>query len=97
MGFRFNNYGAVSGKHRDYSTGYTVDLVSPTSRKHWRFEAKHKKIWFSHATGPRTGNNGFTEEVRGGEVGGFRHVGRGVSGHCQLPTMEEVKRLQRQD
>ena len=84
--------GEVRGSFQDSNTGTVVDLVSPRKRKHWRFEMEHGSIWWNTPTGHSgTGNSGFIDKVSGGEVGGEEFEGKGITGHCQLPSLTLVE------
>jgi hypothetical protein len=87
VSFKLSYYGTVRGRYPDTNTGYILDMVSPVSGKHWRFELDHDSLWWNMPTGPVTGNTGFVEKVTGGGVGGEQHQGWGTAGQCQLPLL----------
>ena len=58
-------------------TGYTLDMVSPKTGRHWRFDVAFSATvyWFPVGAAARIG--GFGATVKGGQVGG--HQSRGWS------------------
>ena len=87
VSFKLSYHGVVQGEFRDTNTGYVLEMVSPTNRRHWRFEMDHARVWWNLPTGPVTGNTGFIDRVAGGEIGGEQHQGAGSAGQCQLPSL----------
>ncbi|KAK4201202.1 hypothetical protein QBC40DRAFT_278690 [Triangularia verruculosa] len=92
---------AVRGTFPDMTnTGFLVDFVDPSEKRHWQFEVGHFKPWWNYPTGPPqlgTGNSGFLERLVGGLVSeqgqteGFE--GRGLGGQCTVPDMDKLTEL----
>ncbi|KAF1937573.1 hypothetical protein EJ02DRAFT_458612 [Clathrospora elynae] len=61
--------GTVTGTLRDRVTGYELELVSPSLKKHWTFIMEHKNIAFEYLVGKGRGGSGFSASSSGGPVG----------------------------
>ena len=84
--------GKVHSHWGDTSTGWTLDFVSPSRGKHWRFELEHHTLAFEVDLGPNKGLGGFTDIVSGGEVGGEQYGGGvGVSEQVFLPEAMSIR------
>lgn len=83
--FRPTHTGSLHGVFNDKSTGYQLDLVSPSQNKHWRFNLEHNVFIWKSPTGPDTGNDGFLDYISGGEVSKQQYdKGYGFSGQIQF-------------
>jgi len=61
--------GSVFGTLRDKVTGYELELISPSKKKHWTFIMEHKNIAFEYLIGRGRGGSGFSSSSSGGPVG----------------------------
>nr|A0A089GT80.1 RecName: Full=Diels-Alderase gNR600; AltName: Full=Pyrrolocin biosynthesis protein gNR600 [fungal sp. NRRL 50135]AIP87501.1 hypothetical protein gNR600 [fungal sp. NRRL 50135] len=78
----------VSGAFSDKNIGYVIEFISG-QQKRWRFDARHKRAWWSEPTsapGPGcTGKSGWIEGFLGGSDG-ETFEGAGVGGQLQIPV-----------
>lgn len=61
--------GTVAGGLRDQTTGFILDIVSPSTEKQWRFVVENKLVGFEVNAGDKFGSNGFSATVEGGALG----------------------------
>ena len=61
--------GKVTGGLRDRTTGFVLDIVSPSKEKRWKFIVENQQVGFEVNAGDRFGSNGFSATVEGGAVG----------------------------
>lgn len=67
--------GAVSGSLKDRPTGYRLDLVSPSRKRHWTFAVEHRNLAFEFMLGEGVGGSGFSAVARGGHIGLAQYEG----------------------
>ena len=67
--------GKVTGGLKDKATGFTLDIVSPSINKKWRFVIENKNVGFEYNAGEGIGSNGFSATVIGGVVGEKQYSG----------------------
>ena len=77
--------GSMHSSIGDISTGWTMEFVSPSQNKKWRFETEHNNVAFEMGLGERTGLTAFVDTVEGGEVGGEVFQGVSIGEQVLLP------------
>jgi len=75
----------ISGRFADKNTGNTLEFVSPSRDKKWRFELEHILVQYEMGVGNGDGLSGFANRVVGGEVGGLQYEGRGQTEQTLFP------------
>ncbi|KAH6869497.1 hypothetical protein B0T10DRAFT_418517 [Thelonectria olida] len=83
--FTDNFDGEMSGRYKDKNTGHTLEFVSPTKDKKWRFDLEHIVTQYEMGAGAGFGMSGFANRVVGGEVGGVQYEGKGQSEQTYWP------------
>jgi hypothetical protein len=63
-------------------TGFSLDMVSPQTGKHWKFDIDFTKTVYWFKAGSASVIGGFVGSIRGGEVGGKQYAGL-ASGNAQ--------------
>lgn len=61
--------GTVTGTLKDKVTGFQLELVSPSHRRHCTFFVEHVNLGFEYILGEGIGGSGFSGLARGGYVG----------------------------
>ncbi|KZF23888.1 hypothetical protein L228DRAFT_238399 [Xylona heveae TC161] len=87
--------GWLAGAFRDRNTGYAIEFIQGTKReghqqqqqrKRWRFQARHRRPWWSDYTSDKgTGKSGFLETILGGSDEEASFKGSAGAGQLQLP------------
>ena len=78
--------GTVSGGLRDQTTGFILDIVSPSTEKKWRFVVENKLVGFEVNAGDRFGSNGFAATVEGGALGEKTYSGAAFVELLEFPA-----------
>jgi hypothetical protein len=77
--------GRVTGTLRDKVTGYELDLVSHSQKKHWTFIVEHESVAFEFILGGGHGGTGFIASVQGGRVGLEQFLGTALTEALTFP------------
>lgn len=81
----------VRGEFSDKNVGYVVSLTRQEHGEQWRFEARHRLIWWSDPTSPNgkqgPGKSGFLETITGDGNKESQLRGIGLAGQLQLPKV----------
>ncbi|KAI3317090.1 hypothetical protein HD806DRAFT_515995 [Xylariaceae sp. AK1471] len=77
--------GAVTGTLKDKVTGFQLELVSPTNRRHYTFFVEHANLGFEYILGEGVGGSGFSGYSRGGHVGLDQYEGVALSEALTFP------------
>ncbi|KAF4824803.1 Diels-Alderase ccsF [Colletotrichum siamense] len=77
--------GAVTGTLKDKVTGFQLELVSPSNRRHYTFFVEHANLAFEYILGEGVGGSGFSGKARGGHVGMDQYEGVSMSEALTFP------------
>lgn len=78
--------GKITGTLRDKATGITLNIVSPSMDKEWKFVIEHKNVGFEYNAGDGIGSNGFSATVVGGVVGEEQYSGTAFVELLEFPA-----------
>ncbi|KAK8103682.1 uncharacterized protein PG998_010715 [Apiospora kogelbergensis] len=77
--------GTVTGTLKDKVTGFQLELVSPSHRRHYTFFVEHVNLGFEYILGEGVGGSGFSGLARGGHVGLDQYEGVALSEALTFP------------
>ncbi|TLS30802.1 hypothetical protein PpBr36_02213 [Pyricularia pennisetigena] len=77
--------GAVTGDLKDKVTGFQVELVSPSKKRHYTFFIEHKNLAFEYLLGEGVGGSGFSAIAKGGHVGQPQYEGPSLTEALTFP------------
>lgn len=86
--------GKVTGTLRDKVTGYEIELVSPSKKKHYTFLIEHKNLGFEYILGGGHGGSGFSGLATGGPVGREQYQGIAMTEALTFPIKSPLFRSQ---
>ncbi|KAL0941605.1 uncharacterized protein CTRU02_204368 [Colletotrichum truncatum] len=77
--------GAVTGTLKDKVTGFQLELISPSKKRHFTFFVEHANLAFEYILGEGVGGSGFSGFSRGGHVGLDQYEGVALSEALTFP------------